>query len=743
MVEVQHEQSGLEFGPSPVPLSRHRAEVEALISQGSVEKARLRLEEVARQADATRDAAENLWLYSWLGQVYVALNDGERACDAFAKAYAIDPREQEVAATYSELLEAQGQHREALQVAQVVLLNHKQGLEAGEVAALYDRIGALREALGDHKEARAAFEMALVEAPEDKQALTGLLRAVGELGDPADVVEARLKLIQGLDDDRARSMALVALGDDWVKTFNDPERALDTFEEAVAQWPQNRHAVERIAEVARELGDFRRVCRAYFTLSVIAESHPEKAEYLIRSSDVARTELWESEKALAGYRKALEYDSTRLDAFKSVTSILVDALDWEELEAAYVQVIAANSERDDVDPNLLGVLWQKLGDLYRDHLDRADDAIFAFNQALAYLPDHAGLRSQLVELTEEHPEHYETAVAHLRAMGQTPGVQPGQWLDRLGKVFLRQKEVDKAYCVYRALRASGVRLDAKALGFVERFDSKILKPIRGQINPAMMRRFIFAPGLESELNECFRLLKGPLQEWTGEARSTYGLKRRDRVKLSENVAFNNFYKNVGAALGYVELPDLWRKDDQVGLVNGAMIPEGLIVGGDLLASAREKHIAFVVAKQLFLFLDPFYLAAIRPQSDLEAFLYRAVALVRPEVDYAASFQNEDAFKVMKRAFRGEEMGKLKRVIEEMLQGRDEIALGPWVEAIENTANRIGLIFCDDLSVAEACLKEEPRCISQRSLESRMRSLIDYSVSEQYLSLRPQLGIQVA
>src|SRR5690606_16091325 len=137
------------------------------------------------------------------------------------------------------------------------------------------------------------------------------------------------------------------------------------------------------------------------------------------------------------------------------------------------------------------------------------------------------------------------------------------------------------------------------------------------------------------------------------------------------------------------------------------------------------------------------LAATRPQSDLEAFLYGAVALVRPEVDYAATFQNEDPFKMMKRAAKGDELAKPKRVVDAMLQGRDEIALGPWVEAIEDTANRIGLLFCDDLTVAEACLREEPRCISQRSLESRMRSLIDYSVSDQYLSLRPQLGIQVA
>src|SRR5690554_6441883 len=133
MVEVQHERSGLEFGPSPVPLAEQREEIASLIAQGSIEKARLRLEEVARQSDTTRDARGNGWLYSRLGQVYLAVDDTEKACEAFGKVYAIDPRERDVAAAYSEILEVRGEHQKALEVAQILLLNHKQGLEAAEV----------------------------------------------------------------------------------------------------------------------------------------------------------------------------------------------------------------------------------------------------------------------------------------------------------------------------------------------------------------------------------------------------------------------------------------------------------------------------------------------------------------------------------------------------------------------------------------------------------------------------------
>lgn len=741
-MDVEQMAEGLDFGTTPPDFDGIRDRVETLVEQGEVDKIRLALEECLEYDDSVRSGEENAWIYTQLGAVYRELDRVDDAIDAYERAFELDPRDRSLALTLSELLTEQKRYDAGLEVARVLLLNHKQKMDDEEIAEIYRKMGELQEGREEFSEARVAFEKSLVKVPEDPMALTGLLRVVGQVGEPGDVVEARLKLIRSLDDARARSTALIALGNDWVEKFNDPGRALDTLEEAVMEWPQNERAVVRIAEVAAELGDWRRACRAYFTLSMLADDPAEKADYLIKSSDVARRELWEPEKALAGYRKALEWDATRLDAFKAVTSILVDARDWENLEEAYVQVISANQEAETTDSQLLGVLWQKLGDLYGDHLERFDDAVFAYGQAIDHLPNRGDLRRRFVDLAEDKEEHLDQAAVQLRKLINQEPENP-EWIDRLGRVYLRKKAVDRAYCMFRALRARGATLDGKAAGFLERFDSKLVRPIERKINPSLMSRYIFANGMSSTMNECFSILKTGLQDWTGESRRKYGLSRRDKVKLSEPLAFVNFYKSVGSALGFVDLPELWRKEDQVGFVNGALVPQGFLVGDQMLGSGQEKQIAFVVAKQLFLFLDPFYLATIRPMSDLQGFFLRGLALVQDGGDLAEQFRKDTAYKAMRKQIKGMDRQRLKECIDQLTGTTGEVDLGPWIEAIEDTANRMGLLFCDDLEVAKQCIRTEPHTISQRSTAERIKALIDYSLSEKYLSVRPELGIQVA
>lgn len=742
MLDLERLSEELEFTASFVEIDGLQRELRSLVGEGSLEKARLRLEEIQTWGDDTRSCEENVWLYGALAQIYMATERLEESIEALETLYHFEPRNREAEETLMELLSTRDRYEKGLEVARMLLLNHKEDLSDEEIAIIYQKIGALHEGKEDFDRARTAYEKALVKETESPVALAGLLRTVGKVGEPGDVVDARLKLIRSLDEDQARSKALVALGNDWVETFNDPARALDTFEEAVMEWPENIEAVQRIADVASELADWRRVSRAYFTLSMLLRESDARAEYLIRSSDVARKELWEPEKALAGYRKALEFDPTRLDAFRAITTILVDAQDWESLEQDYIRIISVNREREGADPHLLGILWEKLADLYYEYLNRFEDAIFAYSQTLEHDPGRKDIRLRLIELSEEAEGHYDVAEKHLRHFAAKEP-QKLQWLDRLGRVALRKKEVDKAYCIFRALRARGEDLDEKATQFLNRFDSKILRPIRTPINTALMQRYVFEKSMNGMLNQCFAILLLGLQDWVGESRRKYGLGRKDQVKLSESLVFVGHYNTIGTALGHMELPELWRKSDQVGLYNGALVPPGLIVGDELLGSGKEKHIAFTVAKQLFLFRAPFYLATIRPLSDLQAFFYRAAALVRPESELAASFAKDKAFKMLRKRIKGEHYETLRHCVEELTTGSDELTLGPWVESIEDAANRIGLLFCDDLQVARECIQQEPQTMSQRSPRDRIDSLIQYSISERYLELRSQIGIEVA
>ncbi|AWV88752.1 hypothetical protein [Bradymonas sediminis] len=724
-----------------VDFAELKADVAALIESGEVDAAIQRLQTAGEQPDSTRYLDDNIWLYQQLAELCQAFDREPDALVAYERAYSLDPRNLAVLQPYARLLMQEKKSGVAAEVLRALLVHHKTELDAAALVWVYRSLGAHYEENGELEKSRHAYEKALLQDAEDARSLTGLLRVVGAVGEPGDVIEVRRKLIKSLDDASARSMALVAMGDDWKKTFNDAWRALDTYEEALEEDPTNTRALESIAKVAREIGDWRRLSRAYFTLHRLAETPQEKANWLIESSTVARQELWEPEKALAGFRMALELDPTRLDAFKVVTALLVDAKDWEGLEVAYLQLIAANQEIEEPDQKLLIVLWQKLGDLYLNHLERPGEALTAYTQASELFPHSYELHERVVELAEVNAEHADLALSHLHAMNE---LDPSkiETYERIGRVLLRRKEVDAAYLYLRTYQFLGGQLGDKAATFVERLNSPMVRVAKRPLSMDLLKRFVFSTKMPGDVSRVFGTIKPALTEWVGESRSKYDLKRRDRVKLNDPLAFNNLYRQIGASLGYTELPELWRKADQPGLINGALVPEGMIVGDELLGSGREKHIAFSVGKQLFLFLAPFYLAAIRPLSDMQTFFLLAAVLVKPELDFEKDEASKQVIKQLTKNVRGEDLKRLEHAVNKVLATQGDIDVATWVESVEDTANRVGFIYCDDLEVARDYLENEPQRFSARTVEQRMESLAAYAVSPRYRTLRRELNLTV-
>ncbi len=727
-----------------------RPQIEAIIERDELAEAQELLEKIALFPDTTRHIPDNVWLYRTLGDLRRAGGDAEAARLAYETAYGFDPRELHVLRPYSALLIERGAYNDALEVLRALILYHKRDLNSARLVEVYRQMGTCYEAVEDHDRARASYEKALEQSQQDRDILDGLLRVVATSGSPEEIIKVRQRLIRTLDSPTAKASAMVALGDDWVEKFNDPQRALDTYEQALIEDGENRQAVQRIASIATETEDWRRVSRAYFTLSRLAEEPDEEADWLIKAALVARDQLWEPEKALGGFKRALELDPTRLDAFKIVTSILIDAAEWEDLKRAYINQIAAMRERPDVDTKLLVVLWQNLGEVYKNYLDNRHEAIVAYHQASLLVPNDAELHETVAALAEKDEEHFDIALDHLNSL-RTLHPEDTDVLDRIGRVYLRKKEVDHAYCIFRALDYMGTGIDDKAKGFVERFKKPIYKAPKQPLTLELMQRYIFHEQLDKRISRIFTTIKPALGGWAGQSRKKYGLRRRDRLKLDEQLTFTNIYRSIGGLLQYPDLPDLWRKPEQPGLINGALVPDGMIVGDELLGSGREKHVAFIVGKQLFLFLAPFYLAAIRP-ADLPAYFMLAMMIAFPDT-HSIDLQGEmtSAYKALNKNLGRDQIAKLAKSLRPILDEYDDrmdfqtvsTVVNHWLEAVEDSANRAGLVFCDDLEVCEQYLSDEPQRISQRPVDERMRALAEFSMSDAYIELRSILGINVA
>ena len=64
----------------------------------------------------------------------------------------------------------------------------------------------------------------------------------------------------------------------------------------------------------------------------------------------------------------------------------------------------------------------------------------------------------------------------------------------------------------------------------------------------------------------------------------------------------------------------------------------------------------------------------------------------------------------------------------------------WLDGVDLTADRLGLLCANDLSQAVMAMKNTQYAIGKLEMSDKIRELIVYSVSPEYLALRAALGI---
>ena len=66
----------------------------------------------------------------------------------------------------------------------------------------------------------------------------------------------------------------------------------------------------------------------------------------------------------------------------------------------------------------------------------------------------------------------------------------------------------------------------------------------------------------------------------------------------------------------------------------------------------------------------------------------------------------------------------------------------WMQSVELTAVRAGFLASGDLEIAKRILAVEPQLPGDLSPVEKMRELLLYSVSEDYMSIRRSLGVTI-
>ena len=86
---------------------------------------------------------------------------------------------------------------------------------------------------------------------------------------------------------------------------------------------------------------------------------------------------------------------------------------------------------------------------------------------------------------------------------------------------------------------------------------------------------------------------------------------------------------------------------------------------------------------------------------------------------------------------------LRLVVKRFIEEGAKANIKRWIQAVEVTACRAGLILCGDLEIAKKIIGAEPQAPGDLSAADKMKEVLLYFVSEDYATVRRALGVAIA
>lgn len=637
---------------------------------------------------------------------------------------------------------------EAFKTYQTILVHHREKLELDQVVELFYRLGRVKEHQGERRKALNFYEKALEERPSHRGSLEAQIELQARQSNWEAVARAKTALLAVAGPDEQFEL-FRDLGRMQQEKLKNTDAAVEAYRAAVALRPSDRDLLTEFVELLTSHTTRWQEAQQLVLRLAELETHPEiRARFLYTAAVIARDELDQPDQALHIFGEALDAHPRHLKAFESIDRLCTARKDWAALERHYRRMIerlarAAGEE----DRALLAMLWHNLGEVYRSRLKRLPDAVAAFEEAVSLEPGDMGRRVILAELYQlAGSTHAVKAIGvHETLIGADPlRLESYQALFRL---HLAAGQPDSAWCVAGALICLK-RADAAAQQLYEQHRRPSPRRARTRISEALWREAILDPRQDRRVDAVLAAIAPTLITLMARPAKDFSLKRKERVKPAAGQPMVDLFHHITSVLGGMPA-DLYHRRDQQQPMMVANTTESpsIVVSEELLSSPREKPLAFTLGQQLTYLRPAYYLCRLFPSpGHLRLVLLAALRLAQPRL----AIRPEDAVEVDRLA---QQMGEAVHAQPGLLQqlaalgqplaaAAATLDLTPWWNHLGLTANRVGLIFCDDLDAAAQAIQSEPAIFGAMPASDKVRELVTYSVLPDYHRVRRELGISI-
>jgi CheY-like chemotaxis protein/tetratricopeptide (TPR) repeat protein len=507
----------------------------------------------------------------------------------------------------------------------------------------------------------------------------------------------------------------------------DPAGALGLLERAAAAQPEQADYRALLGwAIFQAHGE---VARAKAHLQAALDLDPDLVDAHDFAGRIAVAE-GDDARAIAHLERVLEADPTRTEALPALEAALARRGDHRRLEQQYRSLIQRLGAAHD--PERARLLWWRLAELYRMRIGDREAARAAYETAARLQPDDPRPREALARLYAEEPQRWrETAQALRDSWRLAPDdPAPGRALFALHHDGERW---DAAYVMAAALALRGAG-NPQSEEFRQRHRRRFLARAWAPLDATLLDRIRHADD-DRDLGQLFIRLFTALPSPFGQP--DLGVTPEDSVAaVSLPAPFARVLQYVAGALE-VAVPAVYRRANFGGDVHvGGGRPPLLLAGPQALASQDKLMLAFRIGRALTYLLPGRAAAGALPSRQLRQLVQAALGLALP------SLRGDDDSEVAR--LRTQLTGaapalgrELAPIVERLRKGpQATVNLARYTRGMARTADRVGLLLCNDLQTAV-------HAVVDSGAPGAENDLVDFASSDEYLEARDALGLSLA
>jgi golgin subfamily B member 1 len=697
------------------------------------------------------------------------LGDFQRALGYYKAAYDIDSTYLPTLVGRADLLFKMGDFENAGKIYQTILVQHRDGQDEGDVVRIYNRLGMVRQNLGERKKALNMFEKALEIDPTHRDTLEAVIELQQQQGDWEAVIHAKRSLMVTAQP-KDKVVLLDQIGGIYHERLQNAQKATGAYLEALEVAPEDHQLLQKLLDLYTETKQWKKAVETIERFVALETDTVRKGAYYHAAATVCRDELKSLDEAVDYYNRALDsffaiperlpdaMIPRALKSFEAIDKVLTTKRDWKAQERCYRDMIKRLPKQGNPTFHKIQVgLFDGLGEIYRSRLKHYQSATQAYEIAQQLDPknelrpdgtDRAEILAELYLVSG--PDYTDKAVEqHMRMLRNEPFKYDSY--KALRRIYMDAHQYDKTWCVCSTLFFLK-KADPDEVQFYEQYKPRGLVKAKNVMSPDTWGKLI-----HPDENRYISAIFGA--SWQGVAamkafpHKDFGVKRKDKRQLpGDPLMFSKLFYYVAQVLN-VPLPEVFLVEDNkpadIQLANAIEKNElcpSFVVRPHLLQGKSEREIAFLSARRLTFMRPEYYLKMLLPtNTELKVVILSAIVMVQPRFPVPPDMVQlvQQYLPEMQKRMPPQVLEQLGAVVGRFIQAAPEINLAKWGHAVDAVSHRAGFVVCGDLEVAARMVSAEPVVVGGPQVKDKIKELVLYSISEEFFTVRAQMGLTIA